>query len=70
MRAVAAGHELTVEGRRFAVSVVRDARLVILDAFDSGRLDLEPDLAAVSQSLIDQILDDFLLAIDGDPATG
>jgi len=45
---------------------VGDARTVILDALDGCRLGLEPDLAAVRQPLLDQVLDHFLLAVHGD----
>ena len=70
MRSVATGHELAREGCFFAVATVRDARVVILDTVDGGCLGLEPDLATVRQSLLDQVLDHFLLAVDRDPSAG
>src|ERR1700730_7286828 len=70
VRAVAARHELTAEGCLFAVAAVRDARVIILDALDRRCFSLEPDLAAVRQALLDQVLDHFLLAIDGNAPTG
>src|SRR5207302_1420824 len=70
VRAVTTGHEITVERGLLAVPAVRDARMAILDTFDGGRLGVEPDLAAVGQALLDQILDHFLLPIDRDPFAG
>src|SRR5207244_10792818 len=47
MRAIAAGHEVTVEGCLLAVAPVGDPGVVIVDASDRCRLGLEPDLATV-----------------------
>src|SRR6202022_1090931 len=70
VRAIAARHELAGKGCLFAVAAVSDAGMVIVDALDRGCLGLEPDLAPVRQALFDEVLDYFLLAINGDAATG
>ncbi len=70
VRAVAAGNELAIQARRFSVALVADLGMVILDPLDPRRLRLEPDLAAIRQALLDQVLDDLLLAVDDDAATG
>src|SRR5205814_5807107 len=68
--AIASSHELALQRCGYAILEVDDARTVTVDRLDGGRLGLEPDLAPVFQALLDQIFDDFLLAVDRDAATG
>src|SRR5438067_5587982 len=67
---IASSHELALQRCGYAILEVDDARAVTVDRLDGGRLGLEPDLAPVLQALLDQIFDDFLLAVDRDAATG
>jgi len=70
MRAVAASHEVTLENRGVTVSAVVNAGMITPDALDRRDFRPEPDLAAIGEALFDQILDDFLLSVDGDPPSG
>src|SRR3954470_3352285 len=68
MKTVAAGDEIAADGARLPGLRQADCRL-FLQPGEARRLDVELDHAAIAQPTRDQVLYDFMLAIDGDRPT-
>src|SRR4051812_29787515 len=66
VEAVAAGDDVALERLRLALVCERDARRVAVDALEAEVGDLEADVAARLEAAGDEVLDDLLLAVDGD----